>query len=527
MLYCDSFFLARTPRPHEQWRLLEPRTHDPREGRGCMSARELLATWTAWFEGLGAARFQIVRAPLARALGERRYGDLPWLADQVCRAMLVDPEGACSEIGQVSVMVEEIVHSLRPIETRAEVPACGIVAISDLVNAFDSVGTPLPHIIDVNARSLLADLEPAQLSDDERVRAGLAALASGDLELTRRFDTGKADTLHAFLTEMSGERDPVMYPNGATVLPIIGRALVQGIDAVTLLWLGRLAYRNVMGEPPGQAVRATRGYVERAIRRDEMLRQAEAEERVEAKAAAVAFPHGALVANGSFRITELLCGLGPRQLWRALRVSDGHQALVAIDARLSRISVEVMRVDLAARGAMEVGLAYVGETDDPPPLNHHWLCVELAMRGTWLPDLLVGNVSPAQAIELVLSAGRLLARALANGTLMAGVRPEYMWGVRDGERFEVTAASDRSYWLFARKTYDLVTRPPFERDYAAPEARNEPSERSLVYSLARMLVDWAGETPPALVPLLERAQNRDPAERPGLEAFLADLRAAV
>lgn len=186
-----------------------------------------------------------------------------------------------------------------------------------------------------------------------------------------------------------------------------------------------------------------------------------------------------------------------------------------------------MHTRLEARRAANVDLAYVGETDDPPPMNPHWLCVEVAGHGTWLPDLLGGRVSPAQAIELTRSAGQLLARALAGGAVMAGVRPEYMWGRRDGERIEVTAASDRAYWLFAHKTYDMVTRPPFDRDYAAPEARNEPSERSLVYSLAQMLVDWAGGAVPDLTRLVERAQSRDPAARPGLEAFLTELDACV
>jgi len=437
--------------------------------------------------------------------------------------MLADPDGARSEIGPVFAMVEEIVHALRPMDGRAELPPSAIVAISDLVNAFASVGTPLPQIVDEIARSLLADLAPERLSDEARVRAGLAALAFGDLELARRFDTDKIGPLHAFLTAMTGERDRLMYQQGATTMPIVERALANGVDAVTLLWLGRLTYRDAMGKPAGQVVRETRGYVERAIRRDEIRQQAEAQDREAAADAAIAFPHGALVANGAFRITDLLRGIGSQKLWRAVRVQDGRQALVAIDWKLSRIPADSLRPVLARR-AVNVELAYVGEVDDPPEDHSHWLCVEIPIQGTWLPDLVGEGVGPLDAIDLARSAGRLLAQALADGTVFDRVRPEYMWGVRDGGRLKVTAVSDRSEELFRRKTYDLVTRPPFEREYAAPEVwLSAPSDRSLVYSLAKMLVDWAGGTPASISALLERALSEDPAHRPGLDAFLGEL----
>lgn len=489
-----------------------------------MSASELLATWTAWFDGVGSARFEIVRVPLARALGGRRYAELPSLAEQVCRAMLAAPEAARSELGPGFFMIEEIVHALRPSHARAEVPASAILAIVDLVNAFASVGAPLPSIVDVIARSLLADLAPGQLSDDERVRAGLAALAFGDLDLTRRFDTDESDSLHAFLVAMSGKRDRVMYPQGFTVFPIISRALTQGIAATTALWLGRLVFREVMDQPPGNVVREMRAYVDREIESDEQTRQAKARLRAEEEAAAFEFPHGASVAAGAFRITDKLRGIGSQQLWRAVRVSDGRQALVAFDTKLARIPADSMRPTLAARRAVNVELAYAGEVDDPPDLHCHWLCIEIPTDGTWLPDLIGAGVSPQQAIELAQSAGQLLMQALAAGTVFSRVRPEYMWGVKDGERFTVTAVTDRPHVLFQRKTYDMVTLPPFEREYAAPEVwLSAPTERSLVYSLAKILVDWAGGAPTSISALLERALSEDPAHRPDLDAFLAEL----
>lgn len=489
-----------------------------------MSARELLETWTTWFEGLGSARFEVVRVPLVRALGERRYAELPSLGEQVSRAMLVDPEGASSELRPVFVMIEEVVHALQPVQARAEVPVPAIVAIVDLVNAFASVGTPLPSTVDVIARSLLADLAPEQLSDDERARAGLAALAFGDLELTRRFDTDESDTLHAFLVAMSGKRDRVMYPQGFTVFPIISRALSQGIDAATALWLGRLVFREVMEQPPGDVVRETRAYVDREIDSDEETRQAKARLRAEEEAAAFEFPHGASVAAGAFRITDKLRGIGSQQLWRAVRVLDGRQGLVAFDTKLARIPADSIRAALAARRAVNVELAYAGEVDDPPDLHCHWLCIEIPTAGTWLPDLIGAGVSPQQAIELARSAGQLLMQALAAGTVFSRVRPEYMWGVKDGERFTVTAVTDRPHVLFQRRTYDMVTLPPFEREYAAPEVwLSAPTERSLVYSLAKILVDWAGGAPTSISALLERASSEDPAHRPGLDVFLNEL----
>ncbi|MBA3458803.1 MAG: hypothetical protein H0T46_02500 [Deltaproteobacteria bacterium] len=438
--------------------------------------------------------------------------------------MLVDPEGARAELGPVFVMIEEVVRALQPIQAHSDVPAAAVVAIVDLVNAFASMGTPLPQITDVIARSLLSDLKPERLTNGEKQRVGLAALAFGDLELARRFDTDEASALHAFLVEMSGKRDPVLYPKGFTVLPIINRALAQGIDAVTALWLGRLAHREVMGEPAGEVVREMRGDIDYAIRHEARVREAEAAEREALKEVAVAFPHGALVAGGAFLITDHLRGIGARQLWRAMRVQDGRQALVAIDGRLSRIPAESIRPVLAARKAANVELAFAGEADDPPPQHPHWLCVEIPTVGAWLPDLVSAGVDELQAIELALSAGRLLARALAEGTVLARVQPEYMWGVRHGRRVTVTAMSDRPDLLFQRKTYDMVTRPPFEREYAAPEVwSSNPTERSLVYSLAKMLVDWAGGAPASISALLEHALSEDPADRPGLDAFLAEL----
>lgn len=267
------------------------------------------------------------------------------------------------------------------------------------------------------------------------------------------------------------------------------------------------------------------------------------------------FPQHETLANGAFRVEELLQGQGNQQLWLARRTTDGHPALVAMDSKMARQSIAEARdaLSYSLEGGFELLLA--GHVDRPTQqpenetyVDSHWLTVELASQGGWLPRLLDQRIdqspSTETALQLGRSTGKLLARAAAGGRLIVSIRPEFLWANNEHGRWEVTGVTDRPATLFQLKRYTAFTAPLFDRAYSAPEWYQAPSERSVVYSLALMISEWASrfpmplswhdwslrpvpaeETPmPAsLKALLDEALQKDPRERPGLSSFLARL----
>jgi hypothetical protein len=92
----------------------------------------------------------------------------------------------------------------------------------------------------------------------------------------------------------------------------------------------------------------------------------------------------------------------------------------------------------------------------------------------------------------------------------------------------------------------MVTHPVFDRFYFAPETYMGPAdERSVVFTLATMIAEWASrypfqiaygiygqledhhplEFPEPLAGVLSRALRQSPGDRPSLTAFLAELAA--
>jgi hypothetical protein len=267
------------------------------------------------------------------------------------------------------------------------------------------------------------------------------------------------------------------------------------------------------------------------------------------------FPQHETLSNGAFRVEELLQGQGNQQLWLARRLMDGQVALVAIDSKMERQSIAEARAALNYPIEGGLHLSHAGHVDRPTQqpenemyVDNHWLTVELASRGAWLPRLLDERADPSPSTEVALqlgrSAGELLARAAAGGRLLVSIRPEFLWASNAQGRWEVTGVTDRPATLFQLKRYTAFTAPLFDRAYTAPEWYQAPSERSVVYSLALMIHEWASrfpvplswhdwalrpvpaeETamPASLKALLDEALRKDPSERPGLASFLARL----
>lgn len=267
------------------------------------------------------------------------------------------------------------------------------------------------------------------------------------------------------------------------------------------------------------------------------------------------FPQHETLSIGAFRIEELLQGQGNQQLWLARRTTDGEAALVAVDSKMERQSIAEARAALSypIEGGLQLLLA--GHVDRPTQqpenemyVDNHWLTLELVSRGGWLPRLLDQRVDPSPSTEMALrlgrSTGKLLARAAAGGRLLVSIRPEFLWASNEHGRWEVTGVTDRPATLFQLKRYTAFTAPLFDRAYTAPEWYQAPSERSVVYSLALMIHEWASrfpvplswhdwslrtvpaeETPmPAsLKALLDEALRKDASERPDLARFLVRL----
>lgn len=149
------------------------------------------------------------------------------------------------------------------------------------------------------------------------------------------------------------------------------------------------------------------------------------------------------------------------------------------------------------------------------------------------------------AIELGLSAGRILAVAAKAGIFLTRVRPEYMWAERTVSHWAVTGLSARGDELFRRKSSDYVTPPVFDRYYYAPEWHQDPDDRALVFSLGVMIAEWSMgrypfehqfhdrgleqaehlpiEAPSPLREYLEEAIQLERQNRPDLEDFLLAL----
>jgi hypothetical protein len=270
------------------------------------------------------------------------------------------------------------------------------------------------------------------------------------------------------------------------------------------------------------------------------------------------FPTGETLAAGEYELTEHLCGHGDWELHvgaRASRPDDRHLISVVragdlrADELWQRLSYEIPGI---------FPLLHLGHFDrrgDDPVRNTmqgaYAGMVEKLPEGSWMPRWSTAPFGPARAIELGLAVGKVLEAAARAGVLLIAIRPHTIWARRDDERVVFTGLSGRIGPFFAaRAKSSMVSRPAFERHYAAPEVwlGVGESERSLVFSLAIMIAEWATgnypfpdsriggsnlsltmgrhaalEVPIRLAGILTHGLERRPEDRPPLESFLARL----
>jgi hypothetical protein len=383
------------------------------------------------------------------------------LGRELSRSALVFPD---QDTACVIPLVERLVDA-RPVTPEE----CAVIA--DAANALECIGVAVPGArMQLGAWIFgLTAVEPpfpgrlsagfAALAIDDAIRAAYVAPIPYDVEGGELFP----GNVHALL----GYAIWIVRNKGslAALQPALDRVAEDldvlysshQLDEATLLWIARFAFHTVDKAPLGMVAARARDWLYAAPARLEQDRAKPPEP-----------PIGATAANGAFVIEHRLCGVAFDRLYRA-RDATGAPMLVAYDTFRSRHNLAELRaaVDYDAPGLLSV--AHVGHLDGDTSV---WTVIERA-SGTWIPTLVGAPdpwTAPRKAIDLGISAGRILLGALHLGSRLINVRPEVMWGeVRDG-RYTVTGLSPRPFELFKRSYGDAVMRPLFMHHYRDPRA---------------------------------------------------------
>jgi hypothetical protein len=472
----------------------------------------------------------------ARPLAELIDVPIAQLGRELARSVLVDPH-------QPSDAARPLVDRLlaaTPVAPEAR------LAVADAINALACIGVELP---DVRARLAywLPGLTAVEPPLPGRIRGALAALAHHDVARARyvapepRADAVAGRVFPSDTLAVVGQLiaavttraplftiDELLHRVGEEIDELCERGLV---DEPTVLWLARVAFHTIDRGPLGEVATHAHDWLWQipdeldAIRCDAATRPRR-------------FPLARTVADGAYRVEQWLVGTGSQQLHRGADVATGAHVLVAVDDHaVRRQSIDELRAAVAYRIPGLFELAHVGAFDADVD---HWCIVERVPPGDWLPRALGPAdpwTAPRKAIELGASAARIALRAATGGILLVELRPELMWMATIDGRHIVTGLSTRATELFARHRGDASTRPIFDRDYRAPEAADTPDDRSVVFSLAAMIAEWAtGRSDPAAianltelghgVPLravLEPALSPDRDARPRLAELVDEL----
>lgn len=260
-----------------------------------------------------------------------------------------------------------------------------------------------------------------------------------------------------------------------------------------------------------------------------------------------------------YRAEEHLLGAGVQKLYVARRAHHPDERyLMAVDW-YQDADIDSVNRALGYRIPGVFELALVARFDEvgvdagrDAERRAHWAMLEKLPEGSWLPRALAGQApSLIAGVALARSAGAILKTAADNGVLLTGVRPEYMWGRAHASGVELTGLSARGQAFFTlTRPRSLPTHPLFERLYCAPEVyRSETADdRALTFTLALLVAEWATgrypfpdawaagpkvsiftgahaplALPPALEPLISRALQPQPAQRPRLGELLGAL----
>jgi hypothetical protein len=217
---------------------------------------------------------------------------------------------------------------------------------------------------------------------------------------------------------------------------------------------------------------------------------------------------GETLDGGTYRLTEQLLAGGAHRLYLAERpASRDERYLVSVNWAPRGVPADEMRRDLGYRIPGVLELMHIGHLDivgDDYLRNqhqqHHWGLVERVPDGEWVMRATNGALGARGAVALGLSVGRILERAAGEGRLLVGVRPEYIWVARRGDRLEAVGVSERYRAFFAHAGGNTSTPGTMlvRRSYRAPEVREGrwTEDEALVFSLAVMIAEWATGTYP-------------------------------
>lgn len=467
----------------------------------------------------------------ARTIAELVDAPLDTLGRELSRSVLVHPGQPLDAVGKLVDRIQAA-HAVTP-EQRGP--------IVDALNALACVGVDAKVRVD-----WLPGLTAIEPPFPGRLAAGFAALALGDSHRAayvapQPFDVTGGEQFPGNVHALLGYAIWTVRKGGvlATVEQALSRLAEEldilcasgQLDEATVLWIARFAF-HTLDKAPMRDV---------AARAHDWLWSAPAALDL-ARAQPHRFPIGATLGGGAYRIEHLLCGpLSTTRLYRGVEVATGAQLLIALDYFRTKHDVAKLReaVDYDAPGLHS--LAYVGHLDGRRDI---WTVVERAPSGTWLPAL-VGPANPwtaaRKAIELGVSAGKILLGAQQLGPSLFNTRPEVMWADQRDGHYVVTGIASRCFALFARSYQDAVTHPLFLHHYRDPQ-RGDFDDRSLTFSLAVMVTEWtmgvypllqewaketadhiAVEAPPRLRELLERGLAAARADRPSLSEFVDEL----
>ncbi|MCW5801205.1 MAG: hypothetical protein KIT31_02235 [Deltaproteobacteria bacterium] len=268
--------------------------------------------------------------------------------------------------------------------------------------------------------------------------------------------------------------------------------------------------------------------------------------------------------GGRFVVERHLQGVGLRKLFAGRETATGAGLLISYDKLPKWMTIEQFIATTSDAGSGVPDLVFAGPPDDFERL-YCWGVLERA-RGIWLPSIIgqhppgtysdfhpqrLSSYDPTTALPNALALGVSVARILADeaerGHVLARFRPENIWVERGADGLlHATALSQRSEIMFEASYVDMVTWPVFDRYYYAPEVEDgNADERSLVFSLAIMVAEWATglfpyvykdhhagplkgdhtplDLPRSLARLLSEGMRLEPKRRPTLSAFLERL----
>jgi len=534
-----------------------------------MNPRVTITEWEEAVAIAGPDPFAELQRELTSALEVPRYATLSDLTGALARLVLVYPVQSRSRLSSLARSIEHAVMTLNAPAARSVVIPSARLAIVDLVNILECSGAMTASLAGTDVRPWLAELVDADLPRAHRLRIGFAALALKELEVAQqlagpagapdapfqRENYHKGDALgllgHFIGAQHQNAGRFVVLPAWRLAVEHVTELRSDGqVDESSLLWIARLIYHDFSKQPLDTVAESAHEILWRVPVEIER----EAADRLAKLAAPPAFPLGYTLGNGVYQVDEHLLGDGLQQMFAGHHIPSGDPVLLAFDSRRSSRSIAELRaaVSYHVPGVLELG--FVGGFDPRGAeqdymCDGYWATVERGARGAWLPRVLPkvydSRAAPLMAVELGLSAGRILAVAATAGVLLTRVRPEYMWAERIADRWEVTGLSARGDELFQRKSSDYVTPPVFDRYYYAPEWHRDPDDRALVFSLGVMIAEWSMgrypfeslfhgrgleqadhlpiDAPSPLREYLEEAIQFERQDRPDLEDFLFAL----